>query len=265
MSRSLDGDGSPVVRYEQPGPPGASGLPVVLVHGSMDRAAGMVPLARCLRASEVLRYDRRGYGRSPRPEPGATVEVHVDDLIEVLGERRSLVVGHSFGGLLGLAAAARRPDLVAGLVAYEPPLPWLPWWGEGMAGGAALGAAMAEGGGAAADAFLRLVLGSERWDALPERTREARRREGTALVAEIASARAAPAVTLASVEPPVVAVCGERAADRHRTGTELVASTVVAGSLVQIDGAGHDGHRTHPEAVAAVVADLHDQVRGDER
>ena len=49
------------------GPPGAP--PVVLVHGAMDRSAGMLRLSRRLdETHRVLRYDRRGYGRS-KPHP----------------------------------------------------------------------------------------------------------------------------------------------------------------------------------------------------
>ncbi len=43
----------------------------VLIHGSMDRSAGMLKLSRRLDDTyHVLRYDRRGYGRS-RPHPGS--------------------------------------------------------------------------------------------------------------------------------------------------------------------------------------------------
>ncbi|MCC5950478.1 MAG: alpha/beta hydrolase [Acidimicrobiia bacterium] len=251
----------PLARYERVVGAEAPPPPVVLVHGSMDRAAGMAPLARALPDLEVVRYDRRGYGRSPRPDPGVSVEAHVADLLAVVGDRPSLVVGHSFGGLVALAAAARQPARVVGVVAYEPPLPWLAWWGQGMAGGAALGAAMAEGSDAAADAFLRLVLGSDRWDALPERTREARRREGAALVAEIASARAGPVVDLDAVRAPVLAVHGARAADRHRRGTRLVAEQVPVAEVVELADAGHDSHRTRPDALAALVADFHARLR----
>jgi pimeloyl-ACP methyl ester carboxylesterase len=38
---------------------------VVVVHGSMDRSAGLLRLSRRLDGEHrVLRYDRRGYGRS---------------------------------------------------------------------------------------------------------------------------------------------------------------------------------------------------------
>ena len=48
----------------------------------------------------------------------------MDDLVAYLDARgidRAAVVGVSFGGVLGLELAARHPDRVAAVVAYEPP------------------------------------------------------------------------------------------------------------------------------------------------
>ena len=94
---------------------GDDGAPLIaLVHGSMDRSAGVLRLSRCLdREFRVLRYDRRGYGRSA-PHPGPFGADHqVGDLLELLEGRRALVFGHSYGGNVALALTARHPDLVA--------------------------------------------------------------------------------------------------------------------------------------------------------
>jgi pimeloyl-ACP methyl ester carboxylesterase len=174
---------------------------VVLVHGSMDRSAGMARTAARLVGLHVVRYDRRGYGRSVHAGPPAGIDGHVDDLFGVIADhagpgRRSVVVGHSYGAVVALTAASRRPDLVVAVGAFEPPLPWLAWWPATTAGAAAI--AQADDGrgdpGDAADAFLRRMLGDERWEGLPEATRRDRRREGPALVAELASLRAGPPV-----------------------------------------------------------------------
>ncbi len=50
------------------------------------------------------------------------------DLEAIVAERRCTIAGHSYGGNLVLALAARRPDLVASAVVYEPPLAWRPGW-----------------------------------------------------------------------------------------------------------------------------------------
>ena len=70
--------------------------------------------------------DLLGFGRSPRPSSGYTATDHVRALTALLDEvavTGPIVVGaHSFGCLVALALAEQRPDLVAGVVAFCPPL-----------------------------------------------------------------------------------------------------------------------------------------------
>ena len=243
---------------------GSPGPLVVLVHGSMDRSAGMARAASRLPGHHVVRYDRRGYGRSVAVGPPAGVDGHVDDLIGVIADHagddaRAVVVGHSYGGVVALAAACRRPDVVVAVGAFEPPLPWLPWWPTTTAGAAAVASAGEGGGdpGDAADAFLRRMLGDERWEALPESTRRDRRREGPALLAEMASLREAAPFDLDDVPVAVVAGCGTRSGAHQRRAAELLADRT-GGSAVVVDGADHGAHLSHPDAFAdlarAVVA-----------
>ena len=96
--------------YAETGP--ADGPLVVLVHGTMDRAAGMLALARRLEDRRpdrycMLRYDRRGYGRSPHDGPFDMAH-QVDDLVTLLDGRPAVVFGHSYGGNVALAAADRK-------------------------------------------------------------------------------------------------------------------------------------------------------------
>ncbi len=70
--------------------------------------------------------DLLGFGSSPRPSTGYTASDHVDALtalLDELGVTGPIVVGaHSFGCLVALALAQQRPDLVAGVVGFCPPL-----------------------------------------------------------------------------------------------------------------------------------------------
>lgn len=70
--------------------------------------------------------DLLGFGASPRPPSGYTVDDHVGAIISLLDEigvDGPIVVGaHSLGCLLALALAKSRPHLVAGIVAFCPPL-----------------------------------------------------------------------------------------------------------------------------------------------
>lgn len=66
----------------------------------------------------AIRFDKRGHGLSDLGG-AVTVEGYADDvaaLIETLGLGPVVFVGLSIGGMIGQALAARRPDLVRGLV-----------------------------------------------------------------------------------------------------------------------------------------------------
>jgi pimeloyl-ACP methyl ester carboxylesterase len=70
----------------------------------------------------VVAVEQRGHGRSERSPADVTPEAFVADVelwIERLGLAPAVVVGQSFGGLIALLLAARRPNLVRGLVVVE--------------------------------------------------------------------------------------------------------------------------------------------------
>jgi pimeloyl-ACP methyl ester carboxylesterase len=236
---------------------GVPGAPhVVLIHGSLDRSAGMLKLSRRLdRRFRVTRYDRRGYGRSaPHPGPFAIAD-QVADLVEVLDAAPDapgphLLLGHSYGGNVALATAQRRPDRVAGVVVYETPLPWLEWWPNSTAGSNAT--AWDDDPADAAERFMRRLVGDARWERLPPATREARRSEGPALVGELRELRKGAPWSAELVSVPVIAMRGEHGPDHHRRSTHTLAE-LFASEVVTIPGARHFGPNTHPELVAAVV------------
>jgi pimeloyl-ACP methyl ester carboxylesterase len=75
---------------------------------------------------QVVRYDLRGWGRSPRR---MGVYRHAEDLaglLDSLGIERAALVGFREGGEIALDLALERPELVAALVLVEPKLrSWL--------------------------------------------------------------------------------------------------------------------------------------------
>lgn len=238
---------------DRPAPDPAAPV-VVLVHGTMDRAASFGRVAARLADLRVVMYDRRGYGKSLEPGVApATVDGHVDDLIDVItttGDRPVIAVGHSLGGNLVLAAAHRRPGLIASAVVYEAPLSWTPEWPEGTAGGLA---AAADSPDAAAEAFMRRMLGDERWERLPAATRDARRAEGGALVAELRSLRERAPYDPAAIAIPVVAARGRDSAAHHRFSTEWLAARLPRAEVAVLEGAGHGGHASHPEGFERLI------------
>jgi pimeloyl-ACP methyl ester carboxylesterase len=217
---------------------------VVLIHGAMDRAAGMLKLSRRLDGRlQVLRYDRRGYGRS-HPHPGPyDMQGQVDDLEELLGGRKAVLVGHSYGGNVALALADRQPDQVAGVAVYEIPMSFEPWWPGTTAGAVAMSSL--EGTDVAAERFMRRLIGDARWDALPERTRATRRAEGAALVGELADLRANRPWRADRITMPVIVGNGSRGAAHHQDGMRRVAELLGAQHVV-LEGCRHDAPTSHP-------------------
>ena len=98
---------------------GDAGERVVFVHGSL--AAGPETWSEQRSLAEQYRLtvpDRRSYGDSP--DGDGDFERDADDVTDLLAEGAHLV-GNSYGGVVALLAAARRPDAVRSLVVSEPP------------------------------------------------------------------------------------------------------------------------------------------------
>src|ERR1700730_11341677 len=108
--------------YERSG----SGEPLVLVHGSWSDHHNWDPVVSALAESFlVLAYDRRGHSASERPSGQGSVLEDADDLAALIDEldlATAHVAGNSFGAIIALRAASRRPDVFRSLIVHEPPL-----------------------------------------------------------------------------------------------------------------------------------------------
>lgn len=236
--------------------PDSSVLPVVLVHGSMDRQAAFARVIRSIPEATMATYDRRGYGSSAELPGPYDVDTHVDDLLNVMervesDDRRVILVGHSFGGVVALSCAARHPERVAAVAVYESPMSWEPWWSSQSGGAQAV--RTAHDPGLAAENFLKRFIGSQRWDELPDGVKVRRRREGRALVAELTDIRTRRPYDVDEIAVPVLSAVGSRAADHMRRGARLLAERASPWSLVVIEGAHHNAPVSHPAEFAERV------------
>ena len=241
---------SPAEPTAEPGP--AEPTKVVLVHGTLDRGAGMLRVARCLRDFEQTRYDRRGYGRSFSAGPAQSFTQQLADLAAIIGNQRSIIFGHSYGGVLALALAAQHHPAIAAVVSFEAPRAWEPWWTPPPTNDLLEKAAAAN----AAEQFCRSMMGDQTWEALPLATRTQRRQEGPTMIAELQhqSVRQYDATKIAV---PVVIGVGELSGPRTQRAAKLTANEAAAGELCCVAGAGHGAPTSHPDAVAGLVRRAH--------
>lgn len=93
---------------------------IVLIHSlgcDLRIWSAMLPLLAA--HARVLCYDIRGHGLSQTGTEGCSIETHSADLISLIETQLrgpAVVCGLSIGGLIAMAAALARPDLVCGLI-----------------------------------------------------------------------------------------------------------------------------------------------------
>jgi 3-oxoadipate enol-lactonase len=93
------------------------GPPVVLVHAGICDSRMWDPQWETFpRAHRVVRYDLRGFGRSPLGPGRYSPPADLIALLDELGLGPATVVGASMGGGISLQVAVARPELVSALV-----------------------------------------------------------------------------------------------------------------------------------------------------
>ncbi len=108
--------------YRKFGKPGRT--PVLIVHGLSFFSYDWVPVATLIaRDREVAAIDMRGFGESTwSPQRDYKLESMSADAIAVLdalGWKKAVLMGHSFGGRVCLATAGWKPERAAALVCVD--------------------------------------------------------------------------------------------------------------------------------------------------
>jgi 3-oxoadipate enol-lactonase len=109
--------------YDERGETRRSGEPaIVLLHGLLfDGGMWRGQLEPLSALGRVVVIDGPGHGKS-EPPPRFTMEEHADALLDAFGDldiTRALVVGLSWGGMVGMRLALQHPSRVAGLALLD--------------------------------------------------------------------------------------------------------------------------------------------------
>ena len=106
------------LHFREDGDP--AGAPVVFANSlGTDLTMWDAMIAHLPPDLRIIRYDKRGHGQSSVPNPPYTMGALVRDverLLDALEVRHAVFVGLSIGGLIGQGLAAKRLDMVRGLV-----------------------------------------------------------------------------------------------------------------------------------------------------
>lgn len=235
-----------------------TGERVFLVNGAAPADAwGELP-DLLKRDHQVVTYTRRSFPPSPGPQPDSHLE-HTQDLAQLMSELGSgTVVGWSSGGVIAMALAIQRPDLVDGLVLIEPPLhmkrrPTIAMLGA-VLGGILRGKRDPVAGARRFFAWaLRHRDGSNDLDRLDP---EELRRAAPAIVHEISlgtGEKEVPPGELSRIDAPAVWLVGSDGNSESLNSATRAKRRWPALTIDTVPGAAHAIQLSHPEAVAAAV------------
>ncbi len=266
-------DGEPEGQLERPGGDrvgwrltGDGPRQIVLLHGTLSTARQLDLFARELAAgcgATVHGLDRRGSGTGRLADPRPLdVAVHVEDLVAYLDARgfvQADLVGVSFGGVIALEMAARHPERVASVTAYEPPYGAVATPAAGMGfpdGGGRIVGAYAHGGPAeAAETFLRAVAGEAAWDRLSDRSRTFLESEGVSALADGTLVGLDPD-GLARITAPTLLLTGGASDPFYAPVADELARRIHGTLRATLEGLAHTAPIVRPNRVAEAVRAL---------
>lgn len=245
------------------------GPAVVLVHEAIADSRMWDPQWETFpTAHRTIRFDQRGYGRSPI-EPG--VYSHAGDLVallDVLGLDRTSLVGGSLGGRVALEVAVAQPERIEKLVLMDAGLPGHAWSEETQAGWAEEEAALERGDlDAAVEVNLRMwVDGPHRSAAnvdadMRARVGEMQRRAFELQMAVAEDAREELLVPdlsdrLEEVRAPTLVLTGDEDHDDIQSIANLLAEKIPDARRTSIPRAAHIPSLERPDEFDRVVLDF---------
>jgi pimeloyl-ACP methyl ester carboxylesterase len=244
------------------------GPAVVLLHGSASsRHQWRSLVARLAGRYRVLAPDLHGYGGTALRDG---LRLRLSDelaLLRALADRAGEpfhLIGHSAGGALALGAAIGLRDRLASLTLIEPAAFQLlrlegeddAWHEIDDVAQRHIELAWERKYEACADLFMRYWIGARAWAEMPPERREAVVRVMPKVATEwawIMMVETGGAEAHADLDVPTLLIRGTRTRLAARRVVDLLAATLPACTLVDIEGAGHLAPLTHPDHVDAAI------------
>ena len=250
---------------------GAEAVPVVLVHGSWDSHHDWDLVAPALaKEYRTLTYDRRGHSQSERPAGQGSVREDVADLAALMQKLQlapAWVIANSFGASISLRLASEQPEVFRGLIAHEPPLfsllsddPSLaPLLKEVQTKIGAVGARIASGDHAGAtEQFVETVaIGPGGWASLPSEIQQGMIENAPSFLDEVNDPEQLEFELewLRNFSKPTLLTFGDQSPPMFAPVVKRLAKALPHAHVVELPGAGHVPHTTHPENyLDAIVA-----------
>jgi N-formylmaleamate deformylase len=98
--------------------------PFILLHGASDNGLCWTPLAEVLVGKyDVIMPDAQGHGKSGRLDDNFTFQNHTEQivgLVEQLGLKKPIIMGHSMGAGTTVNVAVAYPDLPRAIILEDP-------------------------------------------------------------------------------------------------------------------------------------------------
>ncbi len=242
------------------------GPPLLLVHGFGCDQSMWNPIAPALRQGrQIISYDLTGMGNSDYQAYGQRhdqLDGHVDDLIQVLESINPgpvVAIGHSVSSMIAGLAAIKRPELFSGLVMISPSPHYLKdgdYDGgfsrtdiEGLLG------AMRENYQGWAGQLASMVAGDQQDRSTEQALNQRFCRNDPEISAHFARVTflGDNRPDLKRIRLPTLIIHCTRDAIAPLVVAQYVRDHIPDAELVEIDGAGHAPHMTHPTQTAEAI------------
>jgi len=234
---------------------GGDGTPLVLMHpGWGDSAIWDPVIGRLAARYRVIRYDARGYGRSPAPAVSFTQFGDLVAVLDHLALDRAALVAHSGSGGPAICLALDRPDRLSALILVAPGVQDYPWPQDDPY--------LAEFGArfAAGDREGLVALGLRTWAAAgADPAAQAQIRSAVAAFfavgdlmrpdppacPRLGEVKVRSVLAIGDLDYPMVRDCGER-----------IAASIPGCRLIVVPGADHLLPLRAPDALAGIIGEL---------